>query len=170
MKIVSIFEGRLYSFKYKGAKGKHELQRLLSLWSDAIYLYDFLKANAADLPPQKSIPQLAEAIQDNLYVIDDILLNNADVNFNKFFAPLHNQEYNLRILSLQKGREQYLRIYAIKIDENCFVITGGAIKLTRAMQGRKHTENELLKLNQCRDFLKSKGIFDTDSLHEWINE
>ena len=36
------------------------------------------------------------------------------------------------------------------LEKNVFVITGGAIKLTRTMQERSHTHAELDKINQCR--------------------
>ena len=42
----------------------------------------------------------------------------------------------------------WLRIYAIKLEPGCYIITGGAIKLTRTMQEREHTLNEL---NQAID-------------------
>ena len=44
-----------------------------------------------------------------------------------------------------------------------FVITGGAIKLTRTMQERSH-------INQCRQYLASNGVFDSDSFISMIEE
>jgi len=56
------------------------------------------------------------------------------------------------------------------LEKNVFVITGGAIKLTRTMQERSHTQAELDKLNQCRQFLASNGVFDSDSFISMIEE
>lgn len=172
MKIVSIFDGKLYSFWHEGAI-TDELNRLLDLWQDTEYLYHFLKDNISDIPNKRTIGQLvieigedADAINDTLYEI----CNNEAANLETFFRPLHNKEYKTRVLSLQKGRAHHLRIYAIKIDDNCFVVTGGAIKLTHLMEERPHTLIELQKLNQCRDYLKHLNIFDTDSFHEFIYE
>ena len=53
---------------------------------------------------------------------------------------------------------------------NVFVITGGAIKLTRTMQERSHTQAELDKINQCRQYLASNGVFDSDSFISMIEE
>lgn len=64
----------------------------------------------------------------------------------------------------------WLRIYAIRIDPNVYIVTGGAIKLTAKMQDREHTQIELEKLNKCRNFLIDNGVFDQDSFLETINE
>ena len=64
----------------------------------------------------------------------------------------------------------WLRVYAIRIEKNVFVITGGAIKLTHTMQDRAHTQEELSKLNQCRQYLLDNGVFDSDSFISMIEE
>ena len=38
------------------------------------------------------------------------------------------------------------------------------------MQEREHTAIELEKLNRCKEFLKSQGVFDKDSFVELTNE
>ncbi len=38
------------------------------------------------------------------------------------------------------------------------------------MQERKHTTLELQKLNRCRDYLRSNGVFNQDSFVELANE
>lgn len=59
----------------------------------------------------------------------------------------------------RKRHASWLRIYAIRVEPNVYIITGGAIKLTAKMQDREHTQRELDKLNACRDFLRINGIF-----------
>jgi len=90
-------------------------------------------------------------------------------NWILFFAPLNNFQYKFRILAEQKGRENYLRVYALKIDDNCFVITCGAIKFTHLMEDRIHTREELIKNTQCRDYLLSENIFDITSFKDLLN-
>lgn len=62
-------------------------------------------------------------------------------------------------------------MYAIKIDEDIFVITGGAIKLPlqHMMQDREHTNVELQKIKRAQDYLKAQNIFDEDSFYEFLN-
>lgn len=74
------------------------------------------------------------------------------------------------VLSKRKGRQNLLRIYAIKIDSNCYVITGGAIKITETMQGHKDTLLELNKLEKCKQYLKENDVFDSDSFYELVND
>jgi len=90
---------------------------------------------------------------------------------NTFFVPFHNQEYrNDVLLSQQKGKlnKNRLRIYAIKIDDNCFVITGGAIKLSQSTQENKENDREVTKMKNARDYLIRKDVFDDTSFYELL--
>ena len=60
--------------------------------------------------------------------------------------------------------------YAIRIEPNVYIITGGAIKLNAKMQDREHTQIELDKLNACRNYLQQKGVFDKDSFIDCYEE
>lgn len=78
----------------------------------------------------------------------------------------------VRVLSLQKGRAHSLRVYAIKVDADTFVITGGAIKLPlqHLMEDREHTTIELKKLNNAKSYLREQGICDDESFFEFLTE
>lgn len=172
MKIVRIFADQLFAFQYEGEK-LNELLKLLRKWNDTIYLFEFLKQNKADIPKQLSMMKAVNQLIDDANEIDQTLLTISKKpkrKLEEFFKPLDNQEYQIVSLSKQKGRKNYLRLYAIKIDDNCFVITGGAIKFHHLMEDRPHTLKELEKINRCRDFFKNNGIFDSDSFFEFLNE
>ena len=174
MKIVSIFEDKLWAFHYEGEEF-NEYDRLIELWTDMDYLFTFLKQNEKDIPKDVSLEEMAMHISTNVEVIDDTLVAIASTkegSLSYFFKPLHNREYRAQVLSLQKGREDCLRIYAIKIDTNTFVITGGAIKLPlqHLMQERMHTTKELNKLNRAYAYLSGENIIDEDSFFEFLNE
>ena len=64
----------------------------------------------------------------------------------------------------------WLRIYAIKLEPGCYIITGGAIKLTRTMQERAHTLAELNKMEQVRNFLLNGGAIDTEGFVDYLSE
>lgn len=169
MKIVSIFEDKLFAFHYDN-EDENELNRLLGLWSDVGYLYRFLKEQKKDIGSW-SIDKLAEKILSDAESIDDTLKElstNESKRLEHFFKPLDNSEYQFQLLSRQKGRIDYLRIYALKIDDNCFVITGGAIKFTHFMNDRKHTKDELHKLESAKQYLKENGVSDSDSFFELL--
>ncbi len=172
MRIVSIFADKLFAFHYDNEE-ENELTRLLELWRDTLYIDEFLTENEADIPNNENIDELPYKIIDFADEIDDTLselANDSSSSLEEFFKPLNNQEYKVVELSRQKGREKYLRLYALKIYDNCFVITGGAIKFTHLMEDRKHTNDELLKINKCKEYLKNNGVFDDDSFFEFINE
>ncbi len=64
----------------------------------------------------------------------------------------------------------WLRIYAIKLDPGIYIITGGAIKLTRTMQEREHTLAELARMEQVRRYLLDNNIVDMDSFQDYLTE
>lgn len=174
MKIVRIFAKQLFAFHYTGEED-NSLRRILALWEDPDYIYQFLKENAADIQPGKNFAQLTnEIIEEGQFLIETILkiINSQEQNLDHFFKPLDNNEYRIRELSHRKGRRKLLRLYAIRIESNVYLITGGAIKLPlqHLMKDRKHTQKELIRLNTARDYLKSNGIFDEDSFFEFLNE
>lgn len=75
-------------------------------------------------------------------------------------------------MAFHKGKikKNRLRFYAIKLDANCFVITGGAIKMSQKMQDHPDTNNELIKLKKARAYLNINGVFDEDSFYELLIE
>lgn len=75
-----------------------------------------------------------------------------------------NLSWSFLILKIWRDKHaSWLRIYAIRLEANVYVVTGGAIKLTHLMQDKEHTAMELDKLNRCKAFLKANGVFDKDS-------
>lgn len=174
MKIVDIFAHRLWSFHYAGEED-NEYDRMMKLWNDTEHIYEFLKVNQNDIPKTKSIQKIVFEILDDAIELDEKLIEITSSNDKKlkhFFQALNNQEYKAKILSLQKGRESLLRMYAIKIDDDTYVITGGTIKLPlhHLMEDREHTRIELEKLTFAKDYLKSKQVFDEESFFEFLNE
>lgn len=82
------------------------------------------------------------------------------------FSNLDDYETRTIELAKQKSKRRWLRIYALRIDTNAYIIIGGAIKLTHKMEARLHTAKELDKLESCRTYLIDQGVFDIDSFNE----
>lgn len=167
MKIITIFAYQLFAFQYTG-EVDNEFDRLMELWTDIAFLKAFAKENNI-INVEKFINDIlqdAEQIQDFL---ENLSQNKEPYGF--YFEPLQMSE-SKKILSLQKGkiRKNKLRYYAIKLDENCFVITGGAIKMSQTMQDHSDTIKELKKLETARAYLKENGVFDEDSFFELLIE
>ena len=62
------------------------------------------------------------------------------------------------------------RLYAIEVDSDCFIITGGAIKIVEEMKQAPNTKLELQKLNTVLFELKKAGITNKKSLLDCIYE
>lgn len=172
MKIVRIFAEQLFAFHYEN-EADNELNRLLTQWNDPAYLYQFVIQHKADAPKGVSIQTIINQLIDNANDIDDTLnkiSTDSSRSLEEFFKPLDNQEYRIVELSKQKGRKNYLRLYAIKIDQNCFVITGGTIKFHHLNKDRPHTQKEMNKIEKCRNYLKENSVIDADSFYEFLYE
>jgi hypothetical protein len=162
MEITHIFEvikDRLYVASYDGIRSI--LTELQDHWTDPIYLEVFFEENKTDLfSGFYGEITIEEAIEKTIEEADELfsdLLTLTGDEINELFEPLDNTEYKLIDFQKRKakgtGYKSWLRIYAVSFYES-FVITGGAIKLTKKMQDRKHTQDELDKLEMMRNLLK----------------
>lgn len=158
-----------------------ELTILFRQWTNANYLLDFFLANMQDLKAFFHVELLSDAIKDTYEDAHELQRMILDFPYTEqldgLFHPLSLIDDRARELTREKARNwdrqrhaSWLRIYAIRLEPNVYVVTGGAIKLTAAMQDRPHTQLELDKLNACRDYLKANGIFDQDSFIDYVNE
>lgn len=170
----------LWAVRYDGSKD-NALQELFEQWNDPEWLVDFFLANMSDLASYFKITDINQAIYDT---IDDsqrmqclIMDISPDANLDELFRPLENSRANEMILGKEKAKikdrpqhASWLRIYAIKLEPGCYIITGGAIKLTRTMQEREHTLKELSKMEKVRNTLLEGGAIDADGFVDYLSE
>lgn len=182
MEFVRSIKGynHLWAVKYP-EKDTDELTLLFRNWSNFNYLLDFFLNNLDDLQNFFHVERVREAIQDTFEdagELEKLILDFPYTeNLDGLFHPLSLADNRAVELTREKARNwererhaSWLRVYAIRVEKNVFIVTGGAIKLTPAMQDRPHTQAELDKMNKCRDFLKANGIFDQDSFIDYVNE
>jgi hypothetical protein len=168
MKIIDTFVPCLFAFKYADDL-PDELERVFDEWEDPQFLNDFFEEYESRI--SITIEKAIEKVRSEAIFLRNKLVALAQAKpneLNLLFKNLNNNEYTAKELSQQKVRNRWLRLYAIKIDENNYVITGGAIKLDNQhlMQNYSHTNKELIKINKCRDYLKEQGVYDADSFQE----
>lgn len=170
----------LWAVRYDGAED-NALQKLFEQWSDPEWLIDFFMENISDLESYFKITDINQAIYDT---IDDnariqclILDISPDANLDHIFRPLDNNRANEMLLGKEKAKinnrprhASWLRIYAVKLEPGCYIITGGAIKLTRTMQEREHTLKELANMERVRNFLIGNQAIDADSFDDFLSE
>lgn len=182
MEFVKIIEGSDHLWAVKELeKQVDELTLLFRNWNNGDYLYDFFLENIEDLKSYFHIERIDQAISDTFEdaeALQELVLEIPYTeNLDGLFKPLDITDTYTRELTRGKARNwarqrhaSWLRIYAIRLEPNVYVVTGGAIKLTRTMQERKHTALELQKLNRCKEYLKANGVFDRDSFVEMTEE
>lgn len=168
MQIINTFVPCLYSFKYT-ENLPDELERVFDEWADPLFLNDFFEENENDL--NISIEDAIEKVKKEADFLRQKLIEFAKSKpnrLNELFKNLDNNVYTSEDLTHQKARNKWLRLYAIKIDNDHYVITGGTIKMDNQhlMQDRPHTNDELIKINKARDYLKDEGVYDADSFQE----
>jgi len=170
--------GRLWAVVYDG-DDRDILTKTLTNWLDPEYLSLFFENNIKDLESFFHITDIDKAIYDT--VVDAASLScmildlNPDAKLDTLFRPLENYRTHEMILSREKAKGRrtsnhgsWLRLYAIKLESNIFLITGGTIKLTHYMADRQHTLNELANIEKVRNLLLENGIIDYDSLKDLL--
>jgi hypothetical protein len=64
-------------------------------------------------------------------------------------------------------RPSFLRLYAIKMKNNTYLITGGGIKIADTIQNSPDLKEHVLQnIERVRDFLKMNGIEDSDDMEQ----
>jgi hypothetical protein len=152
-----------------------EFQKAFDQWQDVAYLEDFFETHQLDLQSafygKISVDEaVLRTIEDSQAFENQLrrdvkagakdrktILNDA------IFKPLEKLRKTVS-LHYEENKaygfkyQSWLRIYAIRISANIFVVSGSAIKLTKAMQDRAHTQKELQKLKRTAQYLKEIGF------------
>jgi hypothetical protein len=157
MNIVRIFveeegENGIWSIHING-KTKNEFENFFDQTNDVRFLYNFFEKHQADLmagffgkmTTEDAVLRTLEEVEE----MEDVLYDYTERGFSEngnclqhLFKPLNNYEY--AICSHQKSKARikrgWLRIYALRLAPNCYLVTGGAIKITYDMN-RKHLQD-----------------------------
>src|SRR5690606_4533777 len=109
-------------------ESKDELERVFDQWNNSESLFEFFEQNIKDIniPIEVAIEKVrieARYLRDNLIK----LASQNPSQLDAIFKNLKNNEVSSKLLQEKKARNRWLRLYAIKVDDNCFVITGGTI-------------------------------------------
>lgn len=189
MKIVPIFveektpkEG-LFSIHFNN-EDEDELSNCIDNWLlDTQYLHDFFTLHQKDLNSgyygkkisiHEAISYTKQEAESLFNELKNLAILGTEKNGNSLslaFQPLKDGDYSKKELQQEKAKtsnqKKWLRLYAIRIAPNTFVITGGAIKLVATMNDRSHLIKELQKLNDVRTYLMNEGILDQDDFETY---
>ncbi len=170
--IFAIVNDSLLSVRFEG-NDRDEFAKLFKQWQDIEYLEYFFESNKGDLKNsffgnvsiedavfttideadklEKHIKKVAKRGQEGDY----------STLYDLVFHPLHEHDISKTYTESKAygmTSPSWLRVYAIQLAPNLYVVSGGAIKLTKAMQDRPHTTEELKKLKITAAYLKEIGF------------
>lgn len=184
MEIVEIYEPWIYSIQFD-EKDIDEYDRIIEKWHDLDYLTDFFTKNAKFMEnpvwqaigltpdePEKSAERIIdEADQLEKYIKQ--LVENADAgekpDFEAYFHFLNGKYSFVCELAPMKAygtlRPSLLRLYAVRLEANCFLIVYGGIKLADTIQNSPDLKDNVLnKMDRVLAFLKREGITERDDI------
>lgn len=182
MEFIRIFAPFLYSVKYDD-RTKDEYHRLFDQWNDLDYLIDFFEQNedflkkpiwckvpVPEAATQQVVKEAAE-MEDWLEQLADNCKKNRGDDYDSLFQFLNKKRYEkvidrLPMKSYGYMRPSMIRMYAIKLKSNCYVITGGGIKLNDAIQDSPALDHVLHEIDSVRKFMIENGIIDQNDLIE----
>lgn len=166
MRIINIFvvlKDKLYAVAFE--KKKSVLTVLQENWLNPIWLEQFFEDNKKNLHSgfwrTNSVEKAVNKTREDAQLLLFKLRHATHEDIDDMFKPLHRGPVGANEFQAFKLKgdfdQSWLRIYAIHNDGK-YYITGGAIKLTRAMQDCKHTSEQLEIINNVRDQLKIANI------------
>lgn len=158
-----------------------ELEHLVNIWNDPEFLLAFFTKQKSRLAHGiyseytvreavlKTIKD-SNTLFDQLYEIAEKGFDDSSETLSQLFVPLHKSDkvhlspyeqckaYGIKI------PDSWLRLYAVRLSANTFVITGGGIKLVKAMQEDELLTIELQKLKETQQYLIENNILDVDDI------
>jgi hypothetical protein len=176
-KVICIFElsgtnRKLFSAQFEGeeldatGKTQNAFSKVRADWRNPNWFRSFFTEFRQDYVDFYGSDKLNRIVIEAIEFADDLFEKLAEHavkgDLESLFKPLENSE-NTLIYELQKlkakGRERksYLRLYAVRFRDE-YVITGGALKLTKFMKDRPHTRLALHRLEAVAQFLRQKDM------------
>lgn len=175
MEIEKIYPPYIYSIKYDGQEF-NEYERLLGDWRDVDKMMaffekykDFLNTDIwVDISgPEAAVEQVTEEA-DELEILLSKIFKNTKVDkkpdFDSFFKYLNGKykfefEY-IPMKSYGVRNPSLIRMYAIKMSDNKYIITGGGIKLCKKIQDSPDLQDHVFQnIDAVISWLKRNGIY-----------
>ena len=180
--IVKIYDKFLYSVKYEEAD-ENEYDRLFQQWNDVENVCQFMEDNSLFLKnaiwerivePEDATKQVLTEARELEGLLKKLCENSAkgkkpdlDDHF-KYLEGKYKYELSYEPMkSYGTGRPPLLRMYAIKMGKNVYLITGGGIKLADTIQNSPGLKDHVLQnIDRVRRWLKNNGVLDGEDMNE----
>lgn len=181
MQAIDIYSPYVYSIQYDG-QDQNEFDRLFTEWSDVESVTNFLERNKDYLKttvwertpePESAARQVLDEAGELENLFDKLAENTQKGEHPDFDSHFHyldgKYKYELEyqpMKSYSGGRPPLLRIYAIKMNKNTYLITGGGIKLSDTIQNSPGLRDHVLQdIDRVQNWLKVNGILDSDDMN-----
>lgn len=178
--VKTIYEGHLYAVQY-GNRGDNEMDRLFDEWNDMETVYNFMVENEKELQREtwrktntpllaaKKVTIEAEELEDIIYELCENSEKGRTPDLDSLFQYLEGKYRGIYQLVPTKGygpdKPSMLRLYAIKIEPNVYLITGGGIKLADTIQNSPGLKDHVIQnIDRVREWLRKQGIEDREDL------
>ncbi len=180
LEIIEIYPNHLYSVKYSNQQ-ENEFDRLFFEWNQMDKVVDFLDKNKIFLAnpiwgeemniedAAKKVKTEAEILEDKFDELAENTGNGHKPDFDSHFTYLGGKYiYELTsppMKSYGPIKPSMLRIYAIKLSSNLYIVTGGGIKLSDTIQNSPGLKEHVIQnIDAVRDYLKTNGIQNIEDL------
>lgn len=162
----TIVEDALYAIEWEG-EGTDCFDLFLQKMTNVEFLRKYFKYHQSKLRYFKQVRNIDDAVINTIEeigYIEDALIEHAECgkefqsieHLSLLFEPLDDRIGILEFgLSKLKGHDYFspwIRLYAIKVSKNKYVITGGGIKLVEKMQDDPFLTKELDKLRIAKQY------------------
>jgi hypothetical protein len=182
MDVFAIIPDRIYSIKYD-EEDTAEYNRLFEEeWTDVEFLTNFFQSHPeytenefwgflGNDPEKAAARVLKDAHMLELHLRE--LAKNSDngklPDLEDYFKPLNGKYgYDIEYIPV-KGygvlESTFLRLYAIRFTENCYLIVYGGIKLNSSIQNSPDLQDNVFrKIDKVKQFLVDESIIDKDDI------
>lgn len=161
--------------------GQDEFSKWRKLWLDPEYLSNFYYDNIEYFRDNfwhgiNEETFVTDAIRSAPYIYKDLENALNKNNLEDLFQPLAREDEQHACYTSIRVKSKFgtifhhyaFRIYAVKVDDGCYIITGGAIKIDKDMGKAPNTQIELKKLNYVYDALAENDLTDKISFLEFV--
>jgi len=174
LELKTIVEGVLYAILWEGEMG-NSLDQMAVSYTDVEFLNQYFHENAEKLTyyrnpsytPQDAVIRTQREVVALIQELKDLASDSLEDSnsLDALFKQLHTVEgyshprYYTDVKAKGHPDEApWLRVYAVKCDDNLYVITGFGLKLVQDMRDDPELINQLRKLETATQYLRSEGM------------
>lgn len=159
--------------------GNDALTLCFSQWQDVQFVRDYLKKNGGNSVEGRLKEVSKQVLSESRQFFEELLqiIRNKPrhTRLDELFEPLHkDDDFTLQHVATKaygKVRaKSWLRLYAIRFEDGCYLVLGGMIKTHRAMQDSKEGKDILNLFKKWRKFLEKENIEGAFELVTLVSE